>query len=273
MDWSAPIDAYCERLGPQFWAEPVNAATNGAFLIAALAAWMLWRRQARGDAAVLFLVGVVACVGIGSFLFHTFATRWAALADVVPIAVFIYSYFLLAMRRILQLGWGWSIGATLAFLAASYGVAPMLSGVLGSSAGYAPAALAIFGVAAVAARRCPPASAPLALTAILVAAIAAGPEILTALRAALANRMQAVVNIALGASLSTVILTVPVIEAIALFTGQPFTMAMTPVQITMTAITLVVAAININDGETNAIEGMTHFVLFATFIMLSILGL
>ena len=37
MDWSAPIDAYCERLGPQFWAEPVNAATNGAFLIAALA--------------------------------------------------------------------------------------------------------------------------------------------------------------------------------------------------------------------------------------------
>ena len=63
------------------------------------------------------------------------------------------------------------------------------------------------------------------------------------------------------------------IEAIALFTGQPFTMAMTPVQITMTAITLVVAAININDGETNAIEGMTHFVLFATFIMLSILGL
>ena len=115
--------------------------------------------------------------------------------------------------------------------------------------------------------------APLALTAILVAAIAAGPEILTALRAALANRMQAVVNIALGASLSTVILTVPVIEAIALFTGQPFTMAMTPVQITMVAITLVVAAININDGETNAIEGMTHFVLFATFIMLSILGL
>jgi hypothetical protein len=29
----------------------------------------------------------------------------------------------------------------------------------------------------------------------------------------------------------------------------------------------------INDGQTNAIEGMTHFVLFATFIMLSLLGL
>ena len=33
------------------------------------------------------------------------------------------------------------------------------------------------------------------------------------------------------------------------------------------------AAIHQHDGETNAIEGMTHFVLFATFIMLSLLGL
>jgi Ca2+:H+ antiporter len=115
--------------------------------------------------------------------------------------------------------------------------------------------------------------APVALTAILVAGISAAPEILTALRAALRNRMQAVVNIAMGASLSTVILTVPVMEGIALYTGQPFIMAMSPVQTTMVAITLVAAAINLNDGETNAIEGMTHFVLFATFIMLAFLGL
>ena len=115
--------------------------------------------------------------------------------------------------------------------------------------------------------------APPVLMAIVVAAISAAPEILTALRAALANRMQSVVNIALGASLSTVILTVPLMEAMALYTGQPFQMAMTPVQTVMIAITLVVSAINLNDGETNAIEGMTHFVLFATFIMLALLGL
>jgi Ca2+:H+ antiporter len=115
--------------------------------------------------------------------------------------------------------------------------------------------------------------APPIVTALLVATISAGPEILTALRAALANRMQSVVNIALGASLSTVILTVPVMEAMALYTGQPFQMAMTPVQTVMVAITLIAAAINLNDGQTNAIEGMTHFVLFATFLMLSVMGL
>lgn len=115
--------------------------------------------------------------------------------------------------------------------------------------------------------------APIALAALVVATMAAAPEILTALRAALANRMQVVINIALGASLSTVILTVPVIEGIALFTGQPIIMAMTPIQTMMVFITLIVAAINLNDGETNAIEGMTHFVLFATFLAVSFLGI
>lgn len=116
-------------------------------------------------------------------------------------------------------------------------------------------------------------SVPPVLPAIVVALISASPEILTALRAALANRMQSVVNIALGASLSTVILTVPVMEALALYTGQPFDMAMTPVQTMMVLVTLVVTAINLNDGQTNAIEGMTHFALFATFLALSALGL
>lgn len=116
-------------------------------------------------------------------------------------------------------------------------------------------------------------AAPPMLLALIVATISACPEILTALRAALANRMQAVINIAMGASLSTVILTVPLMEALAIATGTPFQMAMTPTQTVMMAITLFAAAINLNDGQTNAIEGMTHFVLFATFLMLTFLGL
>jgi Ca2+:H+ antiporter len=114
---------------------------------------------------------------------------------------------------------------------------------------------------------------PPIIAGLLVAAISASPEILTAIRAALANRMQPVVNIALGASLSTVILTVPVIETLALMTHKPIQMALTPSQTFMTLLTLIVAGINLHDGETNAIEGMTHFVLLATFLMLASLGL
>ncbi|GGP28194.1 calcium:proton antiporter [Silvimonas amylolytica] len=109
--------------------------------------------------------------------------------------------------------------------------------------------------------------------ALIVAVISASPEILTALRSALANRMQGVVNIALGASLSTVILTVPVIEGLALLRGEPIYMALSPTQTVMMLLTLLAAAINLHDGETNAIEGLTHFVLFATFLMLAALGM
>jgi Ca2+:H+ antiporter len=114
---------------------------------------------------------------------------------------------------------------------------------------------------------------PIGLLAVLVAAISAAPEIMTAIRAALANHMQAVINIALGASLSTVILTVPVMEAISLISGHHFIMSMTPVQTTMAVVTLIAAAINLSDGRTNTIEGLTHFLLFTAFVALTVMGI
>ena len=103
MNWSQPVDLYCERLDPSFWAEPLNALTNLSFLIAAVVAFIQWRRAGGKDWPVLALVGVTAPIGIGSFIYHTVATRGAALFDTVPIAVFIYGYLLLALRRFLRL--------------------------------------------------------------------------------------------------------------------------------------------------------------------------
>lgn len=116
-------------------------------------------------------------------------------------------------------------------------------------------------------------SLPKSIPAVLVALISASPEILTALKAAQQDRMQTTVNIALGASLATVLLTLPVIEAIALFKGARTVMALTPVQAGMLLITFLTLMNNLHDGETNAIEGISHFVLFAAFITLVAIGL
>jgi hypothetical protein len=116
MDWSTPVDLYCERTDASFWAEPANALTNAAFLIAAAAALGSWRRAGGRDRATLALIGVVVAVGLGSFTFHTVATRGAALADVVPIAVFIYGYLLLGLRRLLGLSLGISAAILVAFI-------------------------------------------------------------------------------------------------------------------------------------------------------------
>jgi len=114
---------------------------------------------------------------------------------------------------------------------------------------------------------------PKAIPAVLVALISASPEILTALRAAQKDRMQTTVNIALGASLATVLLTLPVIESIALLNGERIVMALTPVQNGMLLLTFLTVMNNLHDGETNAIEGISHFALFAAFIALVTMGL
>jgi Ca2+:H+ antiporter len=116
-------------------------------------------------------------------------------------------------------------------------------------------------------------SLPKAIPAVLVALISASPEILTALKAARQDRMQTTVNIALGASLATVLLTLPVIEAIALLSGERIVMSLTPVQAGMLLLTFMTVMNNLHDGETNAIEGISHFALFAAFIALVMMGL
>lgn len=150
MAWNDPIDLYCERLDPGFWAEPVNAISNLAFIVAAAGAYLLWRPDAREDRFILLLIGLAAIVGIGSFLFHTFATRWGVLADAIPIAVFVSAYLVYALRRFLGLT-VWPTAIWLAVLLAAAVLIPRLlpAGFLNNSGFYFPVlgALVIVGIA------------------------------------------------------------------------------------------------------------------------------
>lgn len=125
MDFSRRIYGYCERgLSDGFWAEPFNAVTNGAFIFAALFGLIIALRLRRLDGPTGWLIGLTFTVGVGSFLFHTYAQVWAAMTDTIPILMFILSYFAIAMNRFGGFGWGRSIALMLACLvlliAASY---------------------------------------------------------------------------------------------------------------------------------------------------------
>src|SRR5262245_14950224 len=111
---------YCERLDLSFWAEPLNAWTNLAFLLAALLAFYLWRRQKAADWPVAALIVVVLLIGIGSFLFHTMPAPWSRQADVIPIRLFAFGYFALAVCRFVGFGLLGTALATALFLAAFY---------------------------------------------------------------------------------------------------------------------------------------------------------
>lgn len=151
MPQSTTAFGYCERGSDAFWAEPLNAVSNSAFLVAALLGLALYRRAGRRDGPAALLIGLVFAIGIGSFLFHTMPQRWTLLADVIPIQLFAFSYFGLALWRFLGLRPVVAIAGTLAFLAASLalsaGLAPLLPAPMRGSAGYASFVLALFGVA------------------------------------------------------------------------------------------------------------------------------
>ncbi|MCW5688056.1 MAG: ceramidase domain-containing protein [Pseudolabrys sp.] len=140
MNWSQPVDLYCERLDPSFWAEPLNALTNLSFVIAAVVAFVQWRRAGGRDWPALILIGVTFAIGIGSFIFHTVATRGASLFDTVPIAVFIYGYLLLALRRFLNLSTLVALAVLGAFVLLSALEARLVpAGTLNGSHAYLPA--------------------------------------------------------------------------------------------------------------------------------------
>ncbi|WP_072371466.1 hypothetical protein [Hyphomicrobium sp. NDB2Meth4] len=224
MDWSK-VYSYCERgADPSFWAEPLNAISNGAFIIAGLiAGWQLARAPRSDRSALEWLVAIliitiamggyvmniarraslestlnvaalstaailaviivwerlasparanalfervmimlVIGIGIGSFMFHTYATVWSIPFDTVPISLFMLSYLGYALRRFAGAPWMIVIAALISFFFAvkyaqgipcSNELLPMTRGAgkrcFNGTLGYTPAFIALVLVGAV----------------------------------------------------------------------------------------------------------------------------
>ncbi len=132
------IDIYCERTAAGLWNEPLNAFTNLAFLVAAWLCWRLAHNTRKDHVSVYLLICLAASIGIGSGLFHTFATRWAMLCDVLPILLFQIA-FIGCYFRIVQ-GYSYAVIAGIIiiffFLGYLFGHFP---NTLNGSLAYAPA--------------------------------------------------------------------------------------------------------------------------------------
>ncbi|WIO74369.1 ceramidase domain-containing protein [Porticoccaceae bacterium LTM1] len=140
------IDLYCERTEPGLWAEPLNALTNLAFIIAAVMVWRLARQQDRIGTDGFALTALLVAIGIGSGLFHTFANSWSMWLDELPILLFQICFIGLYLNRVVELHWyGVAFGLIL-FIVTIYGAAALpehIHEASNGSLGYAPALLAL----------------------------------------------------------------------------------------------------------------------------------
>ncbi len=150
----ANVDLYCERIGAEFWAEPINALTNIAFFIAAWSIWYLSRRSSTLSPSIWLLIATAIAIGTGSFVFHTVATSWARLLDVIPILVFQLLFLWLYSRRIIAFSQPIS-GLLLAIFMGAALFSRQFPEILNGSLTYAPAFLTVLALGVYHATRTP----------------------------------------------------------------------------------------------------------------------
>jgi Ca2+:H+ antiporter len=109
---------------------------------------------------------------------------------------------------------------------------------------------------------------PTAIGGILIAGLILAPESITALEAALANRLQRSINLCLGSALATLALTVPFVLMIGLVTGTEIKLGLDHENGVLLMLTILVSMLTFGGGRTNMLQGAVHILLFMSFILL-----
>lgn len=104
---------------------------------------------------------------------------------------------------------------------------------------------------------------------LIIAIVAVSPELLTAIKAAKNDEVQRVINIAMGASTVSILLTVPILTALAYLSGIRFTLDFNPLEIGALLFTIFLAWKTTDDGNTNYFEGMAHLMFFISFAIIA----
>ena len=112
--------------------------------------------------------------------------------------------------------------------------------------------------------------APKAVVGIIIAALVLLPEGLAAVRAALGNRLQTSLNLALGSALATIGLTIPAVAVVSITLQQPLALGLDPKDQILLALTLLLGVITLGTGRSTVLQGIVHLVIFAVFLFFSV---
>jgi hypothetical protein len=94
---------------------------------------------------IWILIALAISIGVGSTLFHTFATSWAKLLDVIPILLFQLSFLGFYSRKVIRMKFGYSVALMVGFFLVS-NFTQQFSHLLNGSLSYAPAFFILLGL-------------------------------------------------------------------------------------------------------------------------------
>ncbi len=104
---------------------------------------------------------------------------------------------------------------------------------------------------------------------LIIAIISVSPEIFTAVKAAKNDQIQRVINIAMGASTVSILLTVPALLLLGYIFNMPLTLNFNPLEIGALVFTIILAWKTTDNGETNYFEGISHLMLFISYAVIA----
>lgn len=112
--------------------------------------------------------------------------------------------------------------------------------------------------------------APSATVGVVIAALVLLPEGVAATRAALANRIQTSLNLALGSALATIGLTIPAVAALSLIADMPVALGLSAKGTVLLLLTLLVASLSLGNGRTTILQGAVHLVIFGVYLFTTV---
>lgn len=110
---------------------------------------------------------------------------------------------------------------------------------------------------------------PQAFVGVIVAMIVLLPESIAAIKAAVRNRLQVSLNLALGSAIASIGLTIPAVAIVSLLVAQPIDLGLPPTQIALLALTLLIGALTLGTGRTTVLQGAIHLVICGFFLLVS----
>lgn len=114
------------------------------------------------------------------------------------------------------------------------------------------------------------AGAPPAVVGIVIALIVLMPETWAAVRAALADRIQTSMNLALGSALASIGLTIPAVVLASIVLDMPLVLGLEPKDMALLVLTFLVGTVTLSTGRTNLMQGAILLVVFAAFLFLAL---
>jgi Ca2+:H+ antiporter len=114
------------------------------------------------------------------------------------------------------------------------------------------------------------AGAPVAVVGVIIALLVLLPETVAAVRAALRNRLQTSVNLALGSAMASIGLTIPAIAIASIWLSGPLVLGLGGTEMVLFALTVVTSMLTLATGRATLLQGAVHLMVFSAFLFLAV---